>query len=73
MSVKKNAPVCAGAQPWRVIVVGDTRVSGQGIATVPGSNKRYHVCSVEHGFHDAGELIVPKITEKLPHSDKGIP
>ena len=41
----------------RVIVVGDTCVSEQGMAAIVGRDKRYHLCGSAHGFHDAGELI----------------
>src|SRR5437773_4018448 len=55
--VKKRATVRAGAEPCRVVVVGDTCVSEQGMATIVGRDKRYSVCGGEHGFYDAGELI----------------
>ena len=55
--VKKRATVRAGAEPCRVVVVGDTCVSEQGMATIVGRDKRYSVCGGAHGFYDAGELI----------------
>jgi two-component system response regulator NreC len=55
--VKKSATVRVGAEPCRVVVVGDTCVSEQGLATIVGRDKRYHVCGGAHGFYDAGELI----------------
>ena len=39
------------------MVVGDTCVSEQGMATIVGRNERYRVCGGAHGFYDAGELI----------------
>src|SRR5436309_13745689 len=42
---------------WRVVVVGDTCVSEEGMAAIVGRDKRYHVCGGAHGFYDAGELI----------------
>ena len=39
------------------MVVGDTCVSEEGMATIVGRDKRYHVCGRAHGFYDAGELI----------------
>lgn len=39
------------------MVVGDTCISEQGLATIVGRDKRYHVCGGAHGFYDAGELI----------------
>ena len=46
-----------GTKPTRVVVVGDTCVSEEGMATIVGRDKRYHVCGGAHGFYDAGELI----------------
>jgi DNA-binding NarL/FixJ family response regulator len=56
-SVRNGAPARAGREPCRVVVVGDTCVSEQGMATIVGRDKRYHVCGGAHGFFDAGELI----------------
>ncbi len=39
------------------MLVGDTCVSEQGMATIVGRDKRYRVCGGAHGFYDAGELI----------------
>ena len=41
----------------RVVVVGDTCVSEEGMAAIVGRDKRYHVCGSAHGFYDASELI----------------
>jgi DNA-binding NarL/FixJ family response regulator len=46
-----------GTEPCRVVVVGDTCVSEEGMAAIVGRNKRYHVCGSAHGFYNAGELI----------------
>jgi len=40
-----------------VVVVGDTCVSEEGMATIVGRDRRYHVCGSAHGFYNAGELI----------------
>ena len=55
--MKNSARVRTGAGPYRVVVVGDTCVSQEGMAAIVGRNKRYHVCGGAHGFYDAGELI----------------
>ena len=47
----------AGKEPRRVVVVGDTCVSEQGMASIIGRDKRYQVCGGAHGFYDAEELI----------------
>ena len=47
----------AASKPARVVVVGDTVVSEEGMAAIVGRDKRYHVCGSAHGFYDAGELI----------------
>lgn len=41
----------------RVVVVGDTCVSEEGMAAIVRRDKRYHVCGGAHGFYDAGELM----------------
>ena len=55
--MKSRATARAGTEPCRVVVVGDTCVSEQGMATIVGRDKRYRVCGGAHGFYDAGELI----------------
>ena len=42
---------------FRVVVVGDTCVSEEGLAAIVGRDKRYQVCGSAHSFYDAGELI----------------
>jgi two-component system, NarL family, response regulator NreC len=56
--LKNGALARADTEPCRVVVVGDTCVSEQGMATIVGRDKRYHVCGSAHGFYDAGELIL---------------
>ena len=56
-SVKKATPDRAVTEPCRVVVVGDTCVSEEGMAAIVGRDKRYQVCGGAHGFFDAGELI----------------
>jgi len=56
-AVKKSATGRAGIEPYRVVVVGDTCVSEQGMATIVRRDKRYQVCGGTHGFYDARELI----------------
>src|SRR4029079_6247896 len=56
--MKNSARVRTGAGPYRFVVVGDTCVSQEGMATIVGRDKRYHVCGGAHGFYDAGELIL---------------
>lgn len=55
--MKKAAPDRAGQEPCRVVVVGDTFVSEEGMAAVIKRDKRYQLCGGAHGFYDAGELI----------------
>jgi DNA-binding NarL/FixJ family response regulator len=52
-SVSSGREVTKGA---RVVVVGDTVVSEEGLAAIVGRDKRYHLCGGAHGFYDAGEL-----------------
>src|SRR5882757_1126478 len=55
--MKKSATARAVFALCRVVVVGDTCVSEEGMATIVGRDKKYHVCGGAHGFYDAGELI----------------
>jgi DNA-binding NarL/FixJ family response regulator len=55
--VKKSATARAVFALCRIIVVGDTCVSEEGLAAIVGGDKKYHVCGSAHGFYDAGELI----------------
>jgi DNA-binding NarL/FixJ family response regulator len=55
--VKKSATARALFALCRVVVVGDTCVSEEGMAAIVGRDKKYHVCGHAHGFYDAGELI----------------
>jgi DNA-binding NarL/FixJ family response regulator len=55
--VKKSATARAVFALCRIIVVGDTCVSEEGMAAIVGRDKRYHVCGRAHGFYDAAEVI----------------
>ena len=55
--MKDRATLCAGRQPYRVVVVGDTCVSEAGLAAIVGRDRRYQICGSAHGFFGAGELI----------------
>jgi len=55
--VKKSATARAVLALCRVVVVGDTCVSEEGMATIVGRDNRYRVCGGAHGFYDTGELI----------------
>jgi DNA-binding NarL/FixJ family response regulator len=55
--VKSPARHRAGQEPSRVVVVADSCVSEEGMASIVGRDQRYHVCGRAHGFYDAEELI----------------
>src|ERR1051326_1449200 len=55
--VKSPAKYHAGTKPRRVVVVGDTCVSEEGMRVIVERDKRYQVCGGAHTFHGAGELI----------------
>ena len=44
-------------EPSRVVVVGDTIISEQGLAAIIGSDPLYHVCSAAHTFEEANKLV----------------
>jgi two-component system, NarL family, response regulator NreC len=54
---KKSAAVRALVEVCRVVVVGDTCVSEEGIVAILGRDKRYRVCGSAHSFYTASELI----------------
>jgi DNA-binding NarL/FixJ family response regulator len=56
-AVKSRAPARAGREPCQVVVVGDTVVSEQGMATIVGRDTRYRVCGTAHSFRKANEVI----------------
>lgn len=55
--MRKTATARAIFALCRVVVVGDTCVSEEGMAAIVGRDKRYQVCGSAHGFYDAGEMI----------------
>jgi two-component system, NarL family, response regulator NreC len=55
--VKRSTTSRAFIAICRVVVVADTCVSAEGIATIVERDKRYHVCGSAHGFYNASELI----------------
>src|SRR5438094_7916015 len=57
MSVKKNVPVRAGTEPYRVVAVGDTIIGEQGLVTIIGRDPRYQVCGAAHTFDEANQLV----------------
>src|SRR4029453_16409022 len=56
-AVKSRASARAGREPCQVVVVGDTVVSEQGMATIVGRDTRYCVCGTAHSFRKANEVI----------------
>lgn len=55
--MKKGVATGAFIALCRVVVVGDTCVSEEGMAAIVGRDKRYHVCGGAHGYYKGGELI----------------
>jgi two-component system response regulator NreC len=55
--VKKSAPARAGAAPYRVVAVGDTVISEQGLVAIIGRDPRYHVCGGAHTFQEANRVV----------------
>src|SRR5205809_3996883 len=44
-------------EPSRVVVVGDTIISEQGLAAIIGRDPRYHVCGAAHTFEEANKIV----------------
>ena len=55
--MKSPAPVRAGKEPRRVVAVGDTIISEQGLVAIIGRDPRYHVCGAAHTFEEANKLV----------------
>lgn len=55
--IVKTPAKTAGAQPRRVVAVGDTIISEEGLATIIGRDPSYHVCGTAHTFDEANRLI----------------
>ena len=55
--LKKNAVTPTGAQPFRVVAVGDTIISERGLVAIIGSDPRYRVCGAAHTFEEANKLV----------------
>jgi DNA-binding NarL/FixJ family response regulator len=55
--VKKSAPFRAGAESCRVVAVGDTIISEQGLVAIIGRDPRYRVCGAAHTFEEANRLV----------------
>ena len=55
--LKKSATARAILALCRVVVVGDTCVSEEGLAAIVGRDKRYRVCGAAHTFAEANRLV----------------
>jgi DNA-binding NarL/FixJ family response regulator len=55
--VEKSAPARGGKGPCRVVAVGDTIISEQGLVTIIGRDPRYQVCGAAHTFEEANRLV----------------
>src|SRR5437868_15114725 len=55
--MKKGASVRAGKEPFRVVAVGDTIISEQGLVAIIGRDPRYQVCGAAHTFEEANRLV----------------
>jgi DNA-binding NarL/FixJ family response regulator len=47
----------ASKEPCRVVAVGDTIISEQGLVAIIGRDPRYHVCGAAHTFEEANKLV----------------
>jgi DNA-binding NarL/FixJ family response regulator len=55
--VKSPAKERTGKEPHRVVAVGDTIISEQGLVAIIGRDPRYHVCGAAHTFEEANNLV----------------
>ena len=45
------------AEPCRIVAVGDSIISEQGLVAIIGRDRRYHVCGAAHTFEEANKLV----------------
>jgi two-component system, NarL family, response regulator NreC len=55
--VKLPAKSRASTEPRRIVAVGDTIISEQGLVAIIGRDARYHVCGAAHTFEEANKLV----------------
>jgi len=55
--MKSAAQSRAGTERRRVVAVGDTIISEQGLVAIIGRDPRYHVCGAAHTFEEANKLV----------------
>jgi len=55
--IVKTPAKSAGAEPRRVVAVGDTIISEQGLVAIIGRDARYRVCGAAHTFDEANKLV----------------
>ena len=55
--MKSPASSREGKEPYRVIAVGDTIISEQGLVAIIGRDARYQVCGAAHTFEEANKLV----------------
>ena len=55
--MKKSPPARADAAPYRLVAVGDTIISEQGLVAIIGRDPRYQVCGAAHTFEEANKLV----------------
>jgi DNA-binding NarL/FixJ family response regulator len=55
--MKNGATARPGKEPYRVVAVGDTIVSEQGLVAIIGRDPRYQVCGAAHTFEEANRLV----------------
>src|SRR2546429_9329048 len=56
-TLKKAAPFHTGKERCRVVAVGDTIISEQGLVAIIGRDPRYQVCGAAHTFEEANKLV----------------
>src|SRR5437667_11728700 len=56
-AVRKSPVSPKGKEPCRVVAVGDTIISEQGLVAIIGRDPRYHVCGAAHTFEEANKLV----------------
>jgi hypothetical protein len=56
-TVRKSPTPPTGAQPIRVVAVGDTIIGEQGLVAIIGRDPRYQVCGAAPTFEKTNKLV----------------
>jgi two-component system response regulator NreC len=63
--VKSRAKSHTDAEPSRVVAVGDTIISEEGLVAIIGRDPQYRICGAAHTFEEANKLVRKHLPDVL--------